>query len=483
MTEYAGRREFLKGSACLGAMMCASTRPVQAADEQKVSGKIAFSAEVPLLGEFDVAVFGAGPAGVGAAISAARAGKRTILVERYNFPGGVGAWGSMGIFFLFEDDSAHPTRQIIRGLPDEVVRLLDRRDAASLMRNNRCDEPLGARIGDAPLLGKVGFKPEELRLVYHDLLAEAGVRKLFMAQLAGVVRNGRRVESAIVSCLEGLRAIRARVFVDATGDAHLVHLAGGQTRQADPHETMHKSIFAELAGVAPHDILANKRHYLELFKSGRMPEGTWARMGFMHFLESGHVQLPVAYAVGDNCSSADMTRMDAELRHRNKELLNLYRHEMKGYENAYLVNSSIQVASRDGRHAVGRATLARDYLMGEVDAADGVLPIHRTWGLVHSVNQKEGFSSKDCGHKRGLRLLPYGTLVAADFDNVMMAGRCLSATPDVMSSCRMMTTCMAMGQVVGTAAALSLDFGIGDVGAVPHGKLIDRLETAHCVCR
>ena len=478
-----GRRDFLKGSACLGAMMCAGTTPARAAETASAPGRIVFSAEVPLLGEFDVAVFGAGPAGVGAAISAARSGKRTILVERYNFPGGVGAWGSMGIFFLFEDDSAHPTRQIIRGLPDEVVRLLDRRDAASMMRNNRCDEPTGEPIGDAPLLGKVGFKPEELRLVYHDLLDAAGVRKLFMAQLAGVVADGRRVETAVVSCLEGLRAIRAKVFVDATGDAHLVHLAGGRTRQADPRETMHKSMFAELCGVKPHDLLANKRRYLELFKAGQMPEGSWARMGFMRFLEPDHVQLPVAYAVGDSCSSADMTRMDAELRHLNKELLALYRRELKGYESAYLVNSSIQVASRDGRHAVGRKTLSRDYLMGETDAADGVLPIHRSWGLAHSVNQKQGFSTKDSGHRKGLRLLPYGTLVSADFDNVLTAGRCLSATPDVLSSCRMMTTCMAMGQVAGTAGALALDRGLGDVGAVPHGELVARLEAAGCVCR
>ena len=473
------RRDFIRMTAA--APLAAVTLPGAAAEPKP--GCVRFAADVPLLGDFDVAVFGAGPAGIGAAVSAARAGKKTILVERYNFPGGVGTWGSMGIFFLFEDNPAKPTRQIIKGLADETVRALDRRGAARVMRDNRCDEPTGGRIGDRPLLGKVGFLPMALRTVYHDILSAAGVAKLFMTNLAGVVTDGRRVSAAVVSCLEGPRAIRAKTFVDATGDAQLVHLAGGETFQAPPDETMHKSMFAELCGMKPHDIAANRRRYKELFDAGKTPDGVWNHMGFMRFLEPGHVQLPVAYAVGDCCSSADMTRMDAELRHANEDVLAFYRREMTGYEDAYLVSSAVQVSSRDGRHAVGRVVLDRAYLQGEEDAADGVLPIHRYWGVEHSVKQRKGFRTKDSGGKPGLRLLPYGTLVAKDFDNVLMAGRCLSARPDVMRMCRMMTTCMAMGQVAGTAAALAVDRRLADVGAVPHGDLVARLESANCVCR
>ena len=472
------RREFIRLAAA--APLAAVASP---GVSQGQSGCLRFSADVPVFGDFDVAVFGAGPAGIGAAVSAARSGKKTILVERYGFPGGVGTWGSMGIFYLFEDDFRQPKRQIIKGLADEVVRALDRRGAASLMRNNTCDEPTGERIGDRPLLGKVGFLPMALRTVYHDVLSAAGVTKLFMANLAGAVTDGRRITAAVVSCLEGPRAIRAKTFVDATGDAQLVHLAGGETFQAPPDETMHKSMFAELCGVKPHDIAANRRRYKELFDAGKTPEGVWNHMGFMRFLEPDHVQLPVAYAVGDCCSSADMTRMDAELRHANEEVLAFYRREMKGYEDAYLVNTSVQVASRDGRHAVGRAVLDRAYLQGEADAADGVLPIHRFWGIEHSVKQKKGFRSKDSGGKQGLRLLPFGTLVSKSFDNVLMAGRCFSVRPDVLCMCRMMTTCMAMGQVAGTAASLAIDRRLPDVGAVPHDELVARLAAAGCVCR
>ena len=476
------RRDFIKGSALLGAFACGAGKVRAAAAEPVPDGAVRFTADVPLLGDFDVAVFGAGPAGVGAAVSAARAGKKTVLVERYNFPGGVGAWGSMAIFYRFEDDSERPTRQIYRGLADEVVRRLDRRGAASLMRGNACDEPTCERIGERPLLGKVGFAPDALRLAYHDILTEAGVTKLFMANLAGAVREGRRLSAAVVSCLEGPRAIRARCFVDATGDAQLVHLAGGATCKAAPDETMHKSIFAELCGVGPQDLRANKRKYAKLFAAGKLPAGTWAHMGFMRFREPDHVQLPVAYAVGDNCSSADMTRMDAELRHANDELLSLYRREFPGYEKAYFVNSSVQVGSRDGRHIVGRATLDPDYLAGEADAPDGILPLPRRWGLAHSTRQKDGFDVKGrSGSREGLRLLSYATLVPRDFDNVLAAGRCLSAEPVAMGSCRMMTQCMAMGQVAGTAAALVAERNLADAGAVPVADLRTRLVAQDCI--
>lgn len=474
------RRGFLAASAsAAGVPLLAGTRGVSAAS---IPGTVRFSAAVPVLGEFDVAVFGAGPAGIGAAVSAARAGKQTLLVEKYNFPGGVGAWGSMAIFFLFEDDPVKPMRQIIKGLPDEVVRRLDRRGAASMMRNNTCDEPTCEPIGDAPLLGKVGFAPEDLRIVYHDLLSQAGVTKLFMTNLAGAVCDGRRMEAAVVSCLEGPRAILAKIFVDATGDAQLVHLAGGETRQAGPWETMHKSMFAELCGVGPHDLAANKQKYQELLAAGKLPEMTWARMGFMRYREPDHVQLPVAYAVGDCCSSADMTRMDADLRHVNDEMIRAYRRELQGYENAYFVNSAVQVSSRDGRHIVGRATLDVPYLAGESDAPDGVIPISRQWGFAHSVKQKDGFNAKGAaGGRKGLRLLPYGTLVPKDFDNVFAAGRCLSAEPVTMGSCRMMTQCMAMGQACGTAAAIAVERRLTDVGGVPPDALRERLVSQNCV--
>ena len=468
------RRSFVSGCAAAGLSgSVAGCRPDSAPE-----GCVRYSSDVPVYGVYDVAVFGAGPGGIAAAIAAARAGKRTILVEKYGTPGGVSTWGATPLFFRFGDSDSKPTRQLVGGIADEIVRELDRRGETSLFRDCNCYEPSNERIGGRPLLSKVMAPQEPLRLVYYDFLDKAGVEKLFMAHLAGVVREGRRMTAAIVDCLEGPRAIRAKVFVDATGDAHLVHRAGAATVLPAPDETMHKSIFFEVCGVKPHDVAANWKRHGELKKKGMLPDMVWAFPGYTHYPEQDHYLIPIAYAVGDNCSSKDMTRMDAELRRRNWALLDFYRQNFDGYADAYWVNSAWQVGARDGRHIVARKTFDRSIVKGDKLPEDGVVPTIRLWGLNHSTRQKEGFSAKvDSGWRKGITQIPYGSLVPRDLDNVLAAGRCIGEETYVIGCTRMMPTCFATGQVAGTAAALALDRSLADVGAVPHAELCKRLES------
>ena len=471
------RREFLKGLAGGAIAAPAALSAAAGCSGRPSANAVRYAADVPVCGDYDVAVFGAGPAGIGAAISAARLGKRTVLVEKYNVPGGVSSWASTPLFFRFADHDSKPTRQIVKGVADEIVRLLDRQGCAGLFRDGGNEELHPGRIGDKPLFAKVFAPQEPLRIVYYDLLEKAGVDLLFMAHLAGVVREGRYVTAAIVDCLEGPRAIRAKVMVDATGDAHLVHRAGGATVQADPYGTMHKSVFFEVAGVRPHDAAANKRRYAAMRKEGTLPEMVWQHMSYVHFPEPDHYQIPVAYAVGDNCSSKDMTRMDAELRRTNAAVLRAYRENLDGFRDAYWVNSAWQVCSRDGRHVVGRRTLTVDMLKRGGRTADGVVPVVRKWGLMHSPRQQEGFAAKvDTGYLDGTVQIPYGALVPRDLDNVLVAGRALSAEVAATGATRMMPTCFATGQVAGTAAALAVDRRLADVGAVPYVELRGRLE-------
>ena len=443
---------------------------------------IRYSCDVPVYGDYDVAVFGAGPGGIGAAVAAARAGKKTILVERYNFPGGVGAWASTPLFFQFEGPDAHGNQfQMIRGICDETVRMLDRCGHARFYANDDHKELEPGPIGDQPLRGKVYFDAEYLKIAYHDLLDAAGVEKLFMTALSGAVTDGRRLTEAVVTCLEGPRAIRAKTFVDATGDAFLVQLAGGETFQASPYETMHKSMFMEVCGVKPHSYVRNAERYAELYAQHKLPENVWCGHNYCHFAQADHYSIPEAYAVGDCCSSRDMTRMDAELRRLNAELLDVYRREFEGYGEAYWITGAQQVCSRDGRHVRGRDTVDLALIRGEREVVDGVVPILRKWGA-HSPRQREGFAPAQHGHLPGLKSIPYGALVSKSFDNVLVAGRGLSVEPEVAGTCRMMPTCMAQGQVAGTAAALALDFERGDVGRVRYAELRRRLEDSNHIC-
>ena len=198
-----------------------------------------YSVDLPVRGTYDVVVVGAGPAGIGAAVTAARLGKTTLLVEKYGYPGGVGTYGCCTIFFRFGERG----RKLVGGLAEEVIRRMDARGAASFLINDGCQMPEFRAIGDRPLLGKVITKTEDLRVVYHDILSESEVEKLFYSHLCGVVREGRCVRGIVVDCLEGPQIVEGKVFIDATGDAHLVHRAGGRTEHVGPEETMHKSIF------------------------------------------------------------------------------------------------------------------------------------------------------------------------------------------------------------------------------------------------
>jgi hypothetical protein len=465
------RRDFIRSSGMLaiaGGASAAFGAGCDGANRPETAGVVRVSQDVPVLGDYDVCVVGAGPGGVGAAIAAARAGKRTILVEHYGYPGGVGTNCNSPTFFY----DSYKGQQYIKGIADEFIRRLAKRGAAWYNTKDERYQPDYSRpIGDGPIIDRVRTRVEDMRVAYHDFLDEVGVEKLFYTHLTGVVRDGGRITAAIVDCLEGPRAIRAKMFIDATGSAHLVHRAGGRTRQAPPDETMHKSIWATLSP-GPHDTLEvfneNRRIFNDLYRNHRerLPENVWT--GLAIGLASGYVN-------GDGCDSRDMTRMDAEMRRRNFELLECYKRELKGFEDAYIISAIHQLGVRSGRHIIGRATVDKRLVTTSAMPDDPVMPFIRQWGE-HAASMKHGFGGAVHGQLDGLGAVPYGALVPVDFTNVLACGLCISVEEDYVKTIRMMPHCLTTGQVAGTAAALSLDIAKGDAGAVPYVHLRKRLE-------
>ena len=438
------RRDFIRASGMLaiagGASAAAGAAEVPA---EAPAGAVRVSQDVPVLGDYDVCVVGAGPGGVGAAVAAARAGKRTILVEHYGYPGGVGTNCNTPTFFFDPYNGV----QYLRGIADEFMRRLAKRGAAWFLTHDERYQPDYSRpVGDGPILDRVRSRIEDMRVAYRDFLDEAGVEKLFYTHLTGVVRDGGRT-------------------------AHLVHRAGGKTRLAPPDKTMHKSIWATLSP-GPHDTpevyKENQRIYNDLYCNHRerLPENIWT--GLATGLCSGYVN-------GNSCDSRDMTRMDAEMRRRNFELLACYKRELKGFEDAYIVTAIHQIGSRSGRHIVGRATVDKRLVTTSAMPDDPVMPFVRQWGE-HAASMKHGFGGEVHGELDGLGAVPYGALVPVDFSNVLACGLCISVEEDYVKTIRMMPNCIVSGQVAGTAAALALDATKGDVGAVPYAELRRRLE-------
>lgn len=435
-----------------------------------------YTADLPVRGMVDVVVVGAGPAGIGAAVTCARLGKKTLLVEKYGYPGGVGTYGCCTILFRFGERG----RQLVSGLAEEVIRRMDARGAASFLVNDGCQMPEFRPLGDRPLLGKVITKTEDLRVVYHDILSESGVEKLFYSHVCGAIREGRRIRGIVVDSLEGPGIIEGKVFIDASGDAHLVHRAGGRTEQAAPEATMHKSVFFMVGGVTPHDPQVNATRYRELFAAGAVPDKVWDHLGYSYQLDPGIVQLAFAYANGDACSSADMTRMDHELRKRNFEIVDFMKREMVGYEHCFPVNAAQQVCVRSGRHICGVNKLTEALLSSDELPAEPIVHIVRSYGS-HSTDQKKGFAPAKRGTLSGFSAVPYGALIPDEFDNVLASGRCISVDECLMDTIRMMTTCMTTGQAAGIAAAIVIGSGLSTMTQVRYAELRQGLLDMNCI--
>ena len=175
--------------------------------------------ELPVLDEVDVLVAGAGTAGVAAAVAAARAGARTMLIERQGLLGGVAAVGLMtsATNFIFTGDG----RQVVRGIVEEVL------------------DQLASRQGTSPdwrtrALPQIPFDQEVFRVLLIEMVQEAGVETLVETWVTDVVRDGDTLQAVVIESKSGRQAILARTFVDTTGDADLPAFAGAPCRNTPP---------------------------------------------------------------------------------------------------------------------------------------------------------------------------------------------------------------------------------------------------------
>ena len=184
---------------------------------------VEFSRAVPVVRECDVLVIGGGPAGIGAAVGAAKSGARTVLVERYGFLGGNATASLVGPFMT--SFSADGRAQVIRGVFDELVRRMERLGGAV----HPSKVPAGVAQSAYMLPGHVGvtpFEPESMKLVSAELCLEHGVELLLHTIFIEPIMDEGAVHGAIVHNKGGLQAIRAASTVDCSADADVAALAG-----------------------------------------------------------------------------------------------------------------------------------------------------------------------------------------------------------------------------------------------------------------
>jgi hypothetical protein len=419
--------------------------------------------ETPIAHQCDLCVIGGSTTGVFAAVAAARLGARVALVEAQGYLGGTATAGLVCVWHSKMNTTFQ--RQIVGGLPLELMDRLKARDAVR-------------DTADSASMGFV-FSPFEMALELDVMLQEAGVRPFLHARfVAPALDDAGRVTAAIIEDKSGRRAIKARYYVDATGDADLVHRMGHPIYTRDRVQPPTTAFLVQgLAAVAE----ANpgfdlRRHAFDPV----YPEAL--RPGFMWWAD-----LPVGEDLrmiagtrvhGANCADADeLTRAEIEGRRQVRAIMDILHRHVPGGDAAHLVGLPAHIGLRESRHACCLHTLTEEEVLHGAPFADAIangsyrVDVHAAQGdgLVFRYLDGTEVTVYANGDREEARWrppqeedptyyqIPYASLVPRDAHNVIVAGRCLDADEGAFGATRVMINCAQMGHAAGVASFAALD--------------------------
>jgi FAD dependent oxidoreductase len=428
------------------------------------------------LGDYDVVVVGSGSAGSTAAISAARNGARTLLVEKLPFLGGVST-AVLDTFYGFYTPGSRAAK-VVGGVADEVVAGL-RRLGPVLERPNT----YGAGTG-------VTYLAEHLKVVWEALVRDAGASVLLHAFVQDAELAGDRVGGLVVATKAGLARVRAAVVVDASGDADVCHFAGlgyelaGELEPAQTLTTTFRLVNVDLdrRRAIGRDELHERMRQAAEGGGYDLPrhDGSDHPTPVEGMTATVMTRLPSARRDGGRVVNATdpvlLTEAEMAGRRQALEYVRFLVDHVPGYEHARLGALSTQVGVRETRRVHGDARLTADDVLAARQFDDQIglcgAPVED-----HHDGAGTTWRYLPDGQVVGI---PLRTLIARDAANVLVAGRCFSASHDAHAAVRSMAQCMAMGQAAGTAAALAAT-GRVELRQLPFPRLRSALAAAGAV--
>ncbi|MCU0513412.1 MAG: FAD-dependent oxidoreductase [Anaerolineae bacterium] len=418
-----------------------------------------YSKKLTHLWDADVIVVGSGSAGSSAAIAAARTGAKTILVERFGFMGGTSTQVLDTFYGFYTPGSV--AYKVVGGVPDDVVSSLKEHRAAFERPNT-----YGAGTG-------ITYDPMMLRIVWERLALAAGVRLLYHSFCTDVIRDGNRITGIVVDGKRGLMTLSARVIVDCSGDADVCHQAGAPYERAgdlDPAQTLtttFRMIHVDVERAKAFGKKAMWEKMDEATQTGRydLPrkEGSWhitTQQGVVHTIMTRVADV-------DATDPVALTAAEIEGRRQVVEYVRFLRDYVPGYEQAELSWFCEPIGVRETRRVYGRYRLTRADCLSARKFDDAVAACGAPIEDHHGGSDTRWEYLPD-----GMTYdIPYGALLPAEIDGLLVAGRCFSATHDAHASCRSMAQMMALGQAAGAAAALAVQQDV-----LPHTLEIGLLQ-------
>lgn len=422
----------------------------------------------------DVVVVGGGPAGMCAAIAAAREGVSVILVEQGGFCGGMATRGLVGPFMTCYD--AKGETMIIRGLFEEIVNRMVERGYAI--------HPSEVEGGTAFTSWiKIGhehvtpFESEGLKLIMDEMLEEAGVKVLYHTDFLRPVLEGDTITGVLVSSKRGLETIGGKVVIDCTGDGDVACRSGVPYEMGNEELNLMQpaTMFFHICNVdheaVEADIQANRHNFYR--KDGvnyrsfhwRVTEarenGDWdlkrVSIGLFRMPKPDEWCVNTSRIMGvDSTDNESLTSAEIVGRRQADQIIRFLQKYVPGCENAKIKSTASYIGIRESRHIQGDYRLTADDLLESKVPEDSILLAANSV----DVHGRFGPTSNEYVPIKGDYYgIPYRSLVVKGVEQLLMAGRCVSADSTAAGAIRVMPPCMGMGQAAGTAAAMAVKGG------------------------
>ena len=446
---------------------------------------------------YEIAVVGGGPAGLAAAITAARAGKRVILLEKNGFLGGNLTIGIPPLGFLDEHGN-----QCIAGFGEELINRLKERGGS-----------YGHRY--CPKHNSVSnIDTEAVKILAVEMCREAGVDVLLHLETHSVEVTDGRIQSITLYGKCNEVTVTADVFIDCTGDGDLAYLAGCSYEKGrdGSHELMPPTVMCTIEGVDDRKLFAHVAEHPEemramcatidtkpgydaayfqadpnyvfvgmtqlfdrLKQEGKCPVER-GNMIVINGLHRGQMYVNTTRLLHvDATDILDLTRAEMEGQLQLKKLVEVFREYVPGFENCYISSIAPNLGVRETRRFAGIRSVTYEDAMAALVPEDTICLSGYKIDIHHDGENATLFRKVDRPFG-----VPYGALVSRDVSNLLFAGRCISVDAYVIGSVRVMSCCMAMGQAAGLGASMALD-GQKEPAAVDVAALRAELQKQNAI--
>lgn len=414
-------------------------------------------ADLPELGRFDVVVLGGGPAGIAAATTVAERGHSTLLIERLGYCGGAAVSGMSGticgLYMTVEDPQAKGAK------PEQIIFGFAERFRAALQNGGGLTAP--------QIYGKTWVATHDCatyKRVATDFLRGAGVQILYHTQMMDVIRESDRVTGLVLNTKSGFTRVSAKRFIDASGDADIVFKAGFTTTKGNNGVIQNPSMMFKIGNVdldrylaywgadtiCPPEVIEKLEARDELVRK---------KVWLFPTVNPGEILVNGTKITGFDGRALDVTN---PVDHSEAEQFSIYqaqaffrflREEVPGCEDAYFIDYGAEVGVRQTRSIDGMARLMNADVVGKTKSDECIARSSWPIELHYGAKPKTEWLVGDYYD------VPFGTLVPREGENVITAGRCLSAEHEALASARVTAQCFEYGRAAALATDLSLKDG------------------------